>query len=224
MAVLNRKEKKELQQNAVRKCSDECYFFKNGGTGCQYYRQREVKHGDSCLHDMIHVKSYLDAFANGDLEFVKGDAATITAMLSMQIRRMLEQITIEGVTINELILDAKGQPVWIPDPNWKPGSGLKAELIPATRIVDHPLIQRCIQLARSMGINLGDFKLTPKSADEKRAVSGHVIAENPEEVKKVMSDREAIEQRFVDAMKVGTQMTQNDPIYKQLAADGEIVG
>lgn len=223
MVTLKRKEKKDLELNAVRKCSDECYFFRNGGAGCPYYQQHQVKYGETCLYDLVHLKNYADAFAGGDLEFVKKDASSITAMVMLQIRRMLEQVNVEGVTVDEPLVDAKGQPVWIPDPNWRPEHGGDARMVVAMRKKDHPLIQRCIQLARSIGVNLTEFKLTPKSADEKRSVSGHVIAENPEDIKKVMEDRRAIEDRFLDAVTRGTELTKNDPVYKQLMNDGEII-
>lgn len=220
---LNRKEKDALGLNAVRKCNKDCYFFKNGGTGCTYYEQQKVVFGESCLHDMMHLKNYADAFATGDLDFVKKDASEVTAMLIMQIRRMLEQVNIEGVTIEEPMLDAKGQPIWIPDPNWRPEHGTRRDMVVAMRKSDHPLIQRCIQLARSVGINLGDFKLTPKSADEKRSVSGHIIVENPATIEQVMADRKKIEDKFLDAVNAGTQMTLNDPVYQELLKSGEIV-
>lgn len=220
---LKRKDKAALEMNAVRKCSQDCYFFRNGGAGCAYYQEKNVKFGESCLHDMMHLKNYADAFATGDLDFVKKDASEVTAMLIMQIRRMLEQVNIEGVTIDEPMLDAKGQPIWIPDPNWRPEHGTKREMVVAMRKSDHPLIQRCIQLARSVGINLGDFKLTPKSADEKRSVGGHIIAENPATIEQVMADRKKIEDRFLEAVNKGTQMTIEDPVYQELLKSGEIV-
>lgn len=220
---IRRSEKRDLELNGIRKCSEECYFFKNGGTGCIYFQKKEVSFGQSCQHDLIHLKNYSDAFASGDLDFVKKDASGITAMLIMQIRRMLEQVNIEGVTVDEPLLDGKGNPVWIPDPKWKPSDGGQQRMIVAMRKIDHPLIPRCIQLARSLGINLADFKLTPKSADEKRQVSGHVISENPKKLEEIMVERRKIEQRFIDAVEAGTKMTLEDPVFKALNDSGEIV-
>lgn len=221
--ILRKKEQKDLQMNAIRKCSVDCYFFKNGGEGCQFFIKKQVKHGEVCMHDMVQLKNYADAFRDNDLEYVKKDASGITAMLMMQIRRMLEQVAIEGVTVEEPMVDAKGQPVWIPDPNWRPGDSDQPRMVVAMRMKDHPLIQRSIQLARSIGVDLAEFKLTPKSADEKKSVSGHIITGDQKDMKQIMEDRKVIEDRFLEAMKKGTEMTKKDPIYIQLAADGEII-
>jgi len=220
---LKKKDKEKLELNVIRKCSAECYFFKNGGEGCPYFVKKQVKFTDACMYDMIHMKNYADSFASGDLEFVKQDASNITAMVMMQIRRMLEQVNLEGVTVDEPMVDAKGAPVWIPDPKWDPASGRDRVMVVAMRKKDHPLIQRCIQLSRSIGVNLDAFKLTPKSADEKRAVAGHVIADNPEDIKKIMEERKLVEAKFIDAIAAGSKMTQEDPVYKQLIADGEVI-
>lgn len=225
MVRLNKKEQDRLELNAIRKCSKDCYFFKNGGDGCAYYKKKQVKIEETCMYDLMHLKSYADAFAGGDMSFIKEDASGITSMIMMQIRRMLEEVNMAGVTVNEPILDAKGSPVWIPDPQ-NPGvdpSTKRRYMTVAMRIKDHPLIARCIQLARSIGINLNDFKLTPKSADEKREVSGHIIAENPETLEFVIAERKITEERFALAVKVGTQRTREDPVYKKLLAEGEIV-
>jgi len=220
---INKREQDKLEMNAIRRCSEDCYFFKNGGEGCPYYKKKQVSFGETCMYDLAHLKSYADAFAEGDLEFVKRDASGITAMVMMQIRRMLEQVNIEGVTVEEPILDAKGQPVWIPDPEAPPpGPGQERQMVVAMRLKDHPLIARCIQLARSIGVNLNEFKLTPKSADEKRMVSGNIIADNPDDIQTVMAQRRIVEEKWVAAIEKGNQRTQEDPIYKKLKEDGEI--
>lgn len=225
MVRLNKKEQDRLELNAIRKCSADCYFFKNGGEGCAYYKKKQVKHEETCMYDLMHLKNYADAFADGDMTFIKEDASGITSMIMMQIRRMLEEVNIVGVTVNEPILDAKGSPVWIPDPD-RPGIDPQTNrrfMTVAMRIKDHPLIARCIQLARSIGINLNDFKLTPKSAEEKRAVSGHIIAENPETLEAVIAERKITEERFMIAVRSGDRRTKEDPVYQKLLAEGEIV-
>jgi len=76
--------------------------------------------------------------------------------------------------------------VYIPDPEWDPQSGEARLMVPCMRIKEHPLISRAIQLAKSIGINLSEFKLTPKSADEKQQVSGHLIVEHQLDMKQVI--------------------------------------
>lgn len=223
MVKLTKKEQDKLELNAIRKCNPDCYFFKNGGEGCPYYIKKKVKHGETCMHDLVHLKSYADAFAGGDLDFVKEDASGITAMVMMQIRRILEEVNLTGVSVQEPILDAKGNPVWIPDPDAPPPApGENQRMVVAMRIKDHPLIARGIQLARSIGVNLQEFKLTPKSADEKRQVSGHIVAEDAEEIKVIMERRTLVEERFTAAIISGNKRTLEDPIYQKLLAEGEI--
>ena len=223
MVQLKKREQDKLELNAVRKCSDKCYFFQDGGKGCPYFQKKRVEFGQTCLYDLVHLKGYADAFKDGDLSFIKEDASGLTAMIMLQIRRMLEQVNIEGVTIQEPILDAKGNPVWLPDPEHRPEPGETQRMVPAYRTVDHPLIARCIQMARNIGLNLAEFKLTPKSADEKRAVSGHIIAENPEDIKMVLAERKVIEEKFAVAVTEGNKRTKEDPIYQKLLAEGEII-
>ena len=213
----------KIELNAIRKCSDECYFFKNGGDGCAYYTKKRVKFGQSCLYDLNQIKEYAVAFETGDTTKIKEDAAGVTAMIMMQIRRMLEQVNVEGVTIQIPMTDAKGQPVWIPDPEWKPEMGGTRPLVVAMIIKDHPLIARCIQLTRALDINLSEFKLTPKSADEKRQVSGHILAENPLSMEEVMAARKLVEDKFVKAIEDGNKMTLKDPIYQKLTDEGEVM-
>ena len=224
MVRLSKKETDKLELTSIRKCSDECYFFKNGGEGCPYFKNNKVKFGETCMYDMLQLKRYSDAFATGDLEGVKEDASQITGMVMMQIRRMLEQVNIEGVTLDEPILDAKGSPVWIPDMeqpvNQETG---RRPMMVAMRKKDHPLIARCIQLAGRIGVDLREFKLTPKSAEEKRAVAGHIIADNPEDIKVVMAERRITEERWIAAVRRGTDRTKEDPVYKKLLKEGEII-
>ena len=96
---INKREQDKLEMNAIRRCNEECYFFKNGGEGCPYYKKKQVKFGETCTYDLAHLKNYADAFAEGDLNVVKCDASGITALVMMQISRMLEQVNLEGVTV-----------------------------------------------------------------------------------------------------------------------------
>lgn len=223
MVKLTKKEVKGLGDNPIRRCSAVCYFFKGGGTGCSYYREKKVKYGDSCLYDIYHLKRYADAFQSGNTEDIKDDASKITAGVVMQIFRMLEQVNHEGATIDEPIMDAKGMPVWIPDPEWSPSTGQDRIMVVAMRKKDHPLIARIIQFSKSIGINLNDFKLTPKSADEKKEVSGRILIEKQEDIKDIMKQRENVEKKFLAAIMKGDEMTKKDPIFQQLIADGSII-
>lgn len=221
---LGKRDQKQYRDSTVRRCSPDCFFFKNGGDGCQFYQQGDCKHGDVCMYDMARIKRYADAFNDGDTSLIKGDASKITALVMMQIENMLQQVAVEGSTVEEPILDAKGSAVYIPDPDWDPSSGRERMMVPAMRIREHPLISRSIQLARSIGVNLSEFKLTPKSADEKPQVAGHIIVENQVNLATIMEERAKTEERFAKALEAGRKMTEEDPVYKQLREQGEIIG
>lgn len=223
MAKVTKVERRELEQNAVRKCSKGCYFFSNGGEGCSFYKKGQVEFGQECEYDLQQIRDYVSAFNSGDNTKIKSDAAGITGMIMLQIRRMLEEVNIEGVTILEPMVDAKGQAVYIPDPKWDPESGEEQRMVVAMRIRDHPLIARCVQLSRALGVNLNEFRLTPKSADERAEISGLILSDNAESIDEVMAKRQVIEERFLKAIEQGNEMTKADPIYKQLLSDGDIV-
>lgn len=215
--------KSKLANTPVRNCSTKCFFFTNGGKGCQYYIQEDVVHGDLCMYDLVRMKEYADAFEHGDTEVVKKDASKITAMLIMQIENMLQQVNAEGATVSEPIQDARGQVIYIPDPDWDSNSGTERTMIPAMRMHDHPLIARSIQLAKSIGVNLTEFKLTPKSADEKLQVSGHTIVGNQIDMTVIMEKRAETEARFLEAVSKGNELTLEDPVYMKLLEDEEII-
>jgi len=220
---LNKKDKEVLSDSPIRKCSSDCYLFKNGGQGCRFYIENKVKFGEVCLLDLHKLREYATAFMEGDSDVVKNDASKITATIMMQLDRMLEQVNVDGVTVEEPILDAKGNPIYIPDPAWKESSGKKREMVPAMRIKDHPLIARVIQITKAIGIDLANFKLTPRSAEEKLQVSGRLVVEEQHDLKKVLEDRKLIEQKMLTAIELGNQMTRQDPVWKQLTENDEAI-
>jgi hypothetical protein len=214
----------EFRDSPVRRCSPECPFFANGGSGCTYYAQNNVEFGEICLHDVAKMKEYADAFASGDTDVVKKDASQITASIVLSVQQMFHKILLEGATIDEPVRDAKGSVVWHPDPDWDPDSGHPQQSVVLMIKKEHPLISNVIKLCRGIGINLSEFKQTPKSADEKLAVAGHIVVENPEDIFKVMEDREKVEDKFFEGMKEGDKMLAEDPIYQKLLEQGDIIG
>ena len=218
---VNAQERKKLNDTPLRKCSKECYLFQNDGKGCQYFIEERVFLGDTCMLDMEKMKSYADAFITGSNDVIKSDASKITASLMMQIDRMIEKVNVDGVTVQEPILDGKGNPIYIRDPEWN-GEGQPTTIV-AMRIHEHPLIGKIIQLTKSIGVNLSEFKLTPKSADEKPQVSGHIIVEKPEKLEELMARRREEEQKWAAAVEVGNKMTTEDSVWKALMSDNDTV-
>lgn len=224
--LINSQEKRNYQDSPIRKCTADCYFFKHGGKGCQYFVNSRVRHTETCLFDLMKLKQYADAMVSGDNAVVKNDAARINASIVLLIQRMLEQVNIEGVSVSEPIVDAKGNPIYIPDQNWRPNHGQTEKdrpVIVALRIKDHPLISRAIQLAKSIGITLSEFKLTPKSADEKAKVSGHIIVDEQKPLDVVMNERREIEEKMLKALEEGDRRMQVDPVYQDLLNRGDII-
>jgi len=221
---LGKRDTAKLADRPVRNCNERCWFFNDRGKGCQYFQADHVKLGEPCMYDLVNMKKYADAFATGQTDAIKEDASKITAMIMMQIENMLQQVNSEGATVWEPIMDARGAVVYIPDPNWRPSSGRERSMVPAMRMHDHPLIARSIQLAKSIGINLSEFKLTPKSADEKTKVSGHIVVEHQLNMKEVKKEREATDKRFLEAIRRGNELTDADPVMQRLLENEEIVG
>jgi hypothetical protein len=224
LRALGKRAQRQYADSTVRRCSAECFFFKNGGNGCQYYERGEVRFGDVCMNDLVKVKAYADAFIAGDIGVVKDDASRITALVMQQVENMLQQVSIEGATIEEPMTDAKGAVVYIPDPDWDKEKSEKPDYIPAMRMREHPLISRAIQLAKSMGVSLGEFKLTPKSADEKPQVAGHIVVEKQVDMKVILEQRLITEERYLRAIEEGNEMTKKDPVFQQLLEQGDIIG
>ena len=220
---LGKREKLEYKDAPVRRCGPECFFFKNGGKGCQFYQQEDVKFEEICMHDVVKLKEYADAFSSGKTDIIKRDASQITASIIIQIQNMSHQILLEGHTVEEPIMDGKGNPIWIPDPNWNERSGREREMVVLMRKKEHPLIAKVIQLCKSMGLNLTEFKQTPKSADEKLAVAGHIVVDEQTDLNKVMEERKIEEDRFLVALDKGDTMLENDPVYQKLLEQGDII-
>ncbi len=218
---LGKREKRKMANAPVRRCSPDCYFFKNDGKGCCYYEKGSVKHGEPCEYDLVKMREYADAFRTGDTDPIKADASTIVAQVMSQVQNMLQRVAIEGATVEEPIQDARGAVIHIPDPNWN-GEG-ERPMIVAMRIKEHPLIARAMQLAKSMGVSLDQFKLTPKSADEKAMVAGHLIIDKQLDIKTVIAERKVTEERFIIAMERGSKRTLDDPVYQQLVEQGDII-
>ena len=223
LKALGKRDQKLFRDTTLRKCTDACFFFKNGGSGCQYFESKECKTGDACMYDLVKIKVYADAFQTGETAAIKTDASRITAMVMMQVENMMQQVSVEGLTVNEPVFDAKGAVVYIPDPDWSPRSGLERQMVPCMKMKEHPLISRAIQLAKSIGVNLAEFKLTPKSADEKASVAGHIIVEHQLDMKTIQEKRDKTEERFVRAVELGNEMTKEDPVFNQLLEQGDII-
>lgn len=216
---INAQEKKALNDTPLRKCNESCYLFQNGGKGCNYYIEKRVSFGETCALDMEKMKSYSEAFLSGDNGVIKSDVSKITASMMMQIDRMIEKINTDGVTVEEPMLDGKGNVIYIRDPDWD-GTG-SPTLVVAMRIREHPLIGKAIQLARGLGINLNEFKLTPKSADEKPQVSGHIIVDKPEDLETIIQKMNDRQDKWQEAIAIGNKLTEADPIWRSLMDDNE---
>ena len=224
LKALGKREKKRMGDAPIRRCTDDCFFFKNDGKGCQYYQDKHVVTNDPCMYDLVKMKAYADAYNTGDLTVIKDDASAITAQVMILAQNMLQEVAIVGSAIEEPLLDAKGAVVYVPDPNFEGAPGEHAPMVPLMRIREHPLISRATQMLKSIGVNLSEFKLTPKSADEKTAVSGHIIiGEEREELKVILEKRLLVEDKFAKAVEVGNTRTINDPVFQALLEAGDII-
>jgi hypothetical protein len=218
---LGKREKRSMANAPVRRCAPDCYFFKNGGAGCGFYMDEKVTYGEACMYDLVKMREYADAFRTGETDIVKADASTIAAQSMSLVQNMLQRVAIEGATVEEPIQDNRGAVIRIPDPNWD-GTGERAMVV-AMKVREHPLIAKAMAMAKSLGISFDQFKLTPKSADEKAAVAGHIIIGDQKDLTVVLAERRVIEEKFMLAIKKGTKRTEEDPVYQQLLREGDII-
>ena len=218
---LGKRDKRAMANAPVRRCAPDCYFFKNGGAGCGHYIEEKVTYGEACMYDLVKMREYAEAFRTGETDIVKSDASTIAAQTMSLVQNMLQRVAIEGTTVDEPIQDNRGAVLRIPDPKWD-GVGERPMII-AMRVKEHPLIAKAMAMAKSLGISLDQFKLTPKSADEKAAVAGHIIIGEQKDLTVVLAERKVTEERFLLAIQKGTKKTEDDPVYRKLLEQGDII-
>jgi len=193
---------------AVRTCSEDCPFirFKTRGEaiGCEYYIAKEVKFGEPCLYDLKTIEGFVEAYKNGNLNFVKESVGAITGSMVVKINEMLATISEEGMTYLEPILDGKGNPILIDGKI-------------ATRIVEHPLLSKIVATAKAIGFDLQKFNLTASTSGEKPSVVGNIMLNNnPTSLEDAVRRNEDAMKRFADGAVVATQKLEADPVYRSI--------
>lgn len=124
----------------VRPCTDVCPHR----TRCRDFTSGRVQDGELCKPELRQIKKWQRAFRNGDLESLKDDVGTVAGSMAVQVSRLLEAVIEDGVVV-ETEKVTQG------------GLRFKEKMA-------HPALQQAAQLMKTLGIDLGAFLMTPKSA------------------------------------------------------------
>lgn len=181
----------------IEECKDNVEAMKGTGIPVYCHRQAEV------------LLKFTAAFASGDPEALKFQAAENAARMQMVLNASFLKIFERGVEIVEEIFHKN-----------KAGE-IEKDTIGTPYITEkiyaHPLIKRCIEIMQTMGYTLGDWTMTPKSKETKEQVAGFLTAagmgssSTPDEVVDKLTS--AID-KFSDGLKKASKLREGDATLK----------
>jgi len=123
----------------VRPCTDTCPLRSR----CKDYQMGRVQNNDLCKPELRQIKKWQVAFRKGDLESLKDDVGTVAGSMAVQVGRLLQAVNEDGVIVES---------------DKFTNSGFKYQ-----EKVAHPALQQAANLMKTLGIDLGEFLMTPKS-------------------------------------------------------------
>jgi len=199
-----------LNERSVRICSDECAFIKHAGRGnpkgCSFYIKKEVKFGQPCLHDIKIIEGFVASYKSGGTEYVKETVGAIVGSMIVQIHHMIAQLSRDGLTSEEPILDGKGNPIYFADGRM------------AVRIIEHPLINKIVSLSKSIGFDLSKFNLTPSTSGEKSKTQGNILLSTGSgDINLIIQENRDRIKKFEESAKIADADLENDPVYKEMS-------
>lgn len=203
---------KSVSERIVRDCSSDCIFIKSckpgNPKGCEYYQRGEVGYGQPCKYDLMMIDEFVQAHRNGDQAAIKDRIGTVMGGLMVKVYEMLDNITKDGITREEPILDGKGMPIM-----------LKGGTI-ATRIVEHPLLARLSTMVKTIGFDLNKFKLTPETAQDNVKTVGNILLTTGDvHIHDLIDANRKLIERFEEGSKKAEEDLKNDPVFKQMGGD-----
>lgn len=208
----------DINRSVVRSCTDDCAFrkkIKGRKEGCEYFQQKKVREGDACLMELEIIGQMSMAATTGRVDGVKEIVGSLQGVMFVNLYWMFEQLSREGLTYEEPILDSRGDPIFIKK---------NGEDVVATRIIEHPLIGKISQLSKTLGFDLTKFKLTPESSGEKRSIVGNITLNN---ANINILTLEASLNDELEKFKLATQEAQveleNDPVYKMMKGPQKVI-
>lgn len=123
----------------VRPCTHTCPLRSR----CKDYQNGRVQDGDLCRPELRQIKKWQVAFRKGDLDGLKDDVGTVAGSMAVQVARLLQAVNEDGVIIEVEKFSASGDAY--------------------TETMAHPALQQAANLMKTLGIDLGEFLMTPKS-------------------------------------------------------------
>ncbi|WP_088187554.1 hypothetical protein [Desulfosporosinus sp. FKA] len=126
----------------VRPCTSECLHRDQ----CKDFMSGKVKDKELCRPELRQIKKWQVAFRKNDLESLKDDVGTVAGGMAVQVNRLLEAVIKDGVVVESEKLT---------------NSGLRY-----TEKVAHPALREAAHIMKTLGIDMGSFLMTPKSAKD----------------------------------------------------------
>ncbi|MCK5740129.1 hypothetical protein KAH55_13150, partial [bacterium] len=139
-----------------------------------------------CIKQVYTIAHYLEAYESGDVDKMRGLAATTQAKTKAVLDRVLNHILEHGVMLKEQLFDPEGNPL------------TSASGQPAVRYVKNALLKELQPLIKIVGFEATEQLMTPKSAEEQEALTGHLAATQTEQEdlrgfrEKMEADRERL--------------------------------
>lgn len=123
----------------VRPCTDTCPLRSR----CKDFQMGRVQDNDLCKPELRQIKKWQVAFRRGELDTLKDDVGTVAGSMAVQVGRLLQAVNEDGVVVETTKYT---------------NSGIKF-----TEKMAHPALQQAANLMKTLGIDLGEFLMTPKS-------------------------------------------------------------
>jgi len=123
----------------VRPCTDSCTLRAR----CKDFQSGRVADNELCRPELRRIKKWQVAFRKGELDALKDDVGTVAGSMAVQVGRLLEAVNADGAVIEVDKYSASGDHY--------------------TEKVAHPALSQAANLMKTLGIDLGEFLMTPKS-------------------------------------------------------------
>ncbi|MCF8566897.1 hypothetical protein LLE49_19445 [Alicyclobacillus tolerans] len=124
----------------VRPCTEDCPIRDR----CKDFLNGRVEDGDLCKPELRQIKKWQVAFRKGELDKLKDDVGAVAGSMAVQVNRLLDAVNKDGVIVETVKYTNTGQKYF--------------------EKMAHPALQQAANLLKTLGIDLQEFLMTPKSA------------------------------------------------------------
>ncbi|TLN00654.1 hypothetical protein FDZ73_18765 [bacterium] len=138
--VEQRKKRFYLQSEIpVKPCTEECQNRER----CKDYLNGRVKDRDLCRPELRQIRKWQVAFRKNDLDSLKDDAGAVAGSMFILAFRLMEKVLEDGVVVDSVKYT---------------NSGIKYY-----EKMEHPALKRIESICKSLGIDMNNYLMTPKS-------------------------------------------------------------